>query len=133
MATPTKRSLDRLKQLGFEAGVVERFNSVTKRRHDLLGVIDIVAVREGIGVLGVQATSGDNHASRRTKALAEPRLRTWLASGGRFEIFSWSKKGKAGKRKLWELRREEIFLHDLDPAEEREDAMFGKRIVRIEF
>lgn len=106
--SPTARSLDELKSLGFAAQVVERWNAFAKKRVDLFGVIDVVAVKPGVGVLGVQATSGTNHAARRAKALAEPRLRVWLASGGRFEVWSWEKQGARGDRKLWTLRRQEI-------------------------
>lgn len=85
---------------------MEHYNYFTKRRHDLLGVIDIIALDGGI--VGIQTTSGANHAARRAKALAEPRLRQWIAAGGRFALWSWSKRGPAGKRKRWELRVEQI-------------------------
>ena len=112
--SPTSRTLAELRGLGFEAGVVER--RVPNRWDitiDLFGCIDIVAMREGSGIVGIQATSGGNHAARRSKSLAEPRLRAWLASGGRFEIWSWSKAGARGARKLWTLRREELTLADV--------------------
>jgi hypothetical protein len=54
-----------------------------------------------------------NHAARRVKAAAVPALRDWLCAGGRFEIWSWRLKGAAGKRKMYELRREELTLDDL--------------------
>jgi hypothetical protein len=113
-SVPTQRCLKDLKDLGFERQVVERFCVYSKRRIDLFGIIDVIAARPGFGVLGVQVTSGSNHAARRTKALAEPRLRTWVGSGARFELWSYSKKGERGKRKLWVLRREELKLVDLD-------------------
>ena len=56
------------------------------------------------GILGIQATSGDHHANRLGKAAQEPRLRAWLGTGARFEVWSWAKRGEAGKRKLWQLR-----------------------------
>jgi hypothetical protein len=115
---PTAKTLERLREMGFEAGVVERRNRFSNKTLDLFGCIDIVAVYPGVGVLGIQATSGTNHAARRTKSIAEPRLRTWLLSGGRFEIWSWSKKGPRGKRKLWTLRRDEVVLDDLDAEPE---------------
>ena len=46
-----------------------------------------------------------------TKALAEPRLRLWLESGGRFELHGWAKR-KGG----WECRRQELVLADLVEA-----------------
>lgn len=33
--------------------------------------------------------------------MAEPRLVEWLKSGGRFYCIGWSKRGKAGKKKVW--------------------------------
>ncbi len=112
---PTQRCLKDLKDLGFERQVVERFCIFSKRRIDLFGIIDILAIRPGIGVLGIQVTSGSNHAARRTKACAEPRLKMWLDSGGRFEIWSYAKKGARGKRKTWQLFREELKVAREDP------------------
>lgn len=107
-ATPTARALAELRKMGFTAGVVEKWIPQMKRRVDLFGIIDLIAVMPGVGILGVQATSGSNHAARIAKANAEPRLKTWLASGGRFEVWSFAKQGARGKRKVWVLRREEI-------------------------
>lgn len=59
-------------------------------------------------IIGIQATSGTNHAARIAKAKAEPRLRHWVDAGGRFEIWSWAKRGARGKRKTWTLRTEEV-------------------------
>lgn len=111
---PTQRCIETLKELGFQYEVVERWNHYARIRQDLFNVIDIVAVRPGIGILGIQATSGTNHAKRRAKSIAEPLLRGWLESGGRYEVWSWSKRGERGKRKVWTLRREEIRVDDLD-------------------
>lgn len=65
-------------------------------------------VEPGI-IIGIQATSGSNHASRVNKAFAEPRLQQWLAAGGRFQVWSWSKR-MHGKQARWELRDEETVL-----------------------
>jgi hypothetical protein len=114
--SPTQRTLKQLRDLGYTAAVTERWNQYAKVRIDLFGVIDIVALFPGVGILGVQATSRSNHAARRVKALAEPALRTWLACGGRFEVWSWGKAGARGEAKRWGVKREEITLDDL-PAE----------------
>lgn len=113
--SPNKRALDDLRTMGFTCQTVERWNSFARKRIDLFGCIDIVAARDGIGLLAVQACAGASHAARRTKSLAEPRLRVWLMAGGRFEIWSYAKRGARGKAKKWELRREEILLGDLPP------------------
>lgn len=113
--SPTARTLQHLKKLGYEAGVVERHNTFSHKKHDLLGCIDVVAVHPGmVGVLGVQATSGTNVAARLTKSMDEPRLRTWLKAGGCFVVHGWrklqekTKKGTTVSR--WRLRSIEVVL-----------------------
>lgn len=115
LMSPTQRTLAELKSLGFQAGVVERFVRQAGpfgKRFDLFGCIDLIAMHKDAGIFGIQATSAANHAARRTKSLAEPRLQEWLIAGGRFEIWSWGKKGKAGSRKTYQLRREELTFAD---------------------
>lgn len=133
MATsPTARTLLECKKRGWTAQVVERFNSYTKRRIDLFGVIDLVAIvppRTEIAgeheflhqgaILGIQATSGSNHAARRTKILAEPRARQWIEAGGRLEVWTFAKQGARGKRKVWTIRVEPITAAMFAPRPEQ--------------
>lgn len=115
MTTPTARTLQRLRKLGYLAGVVERFNHHTKTRHDLFGCIDLVAISVEHGTLGVQATSGSNLASRVEKSLWIPELCVWLAAGNRFECWGW-RKLKHGKNSVrWEPRIVELTLVDGTP------------------
>lgn len=89
--------------------VVERWNQFAKVRQDLFGFIDLLAMRDGV-LLAIQATSGNggHHANRLAKAMAEPRLKEWLATGARFEVWSWRKAGPRGAVKKWEVRREPV-------------------------
>jgi hypothetical protein len=107
MSSPTQRTLAECKKRGWTAGIVERRIPYRPISIDLFGCIDIVAITS-TGIMGIQACAGASHAARRTKALAEPRLATWLGAGARFAVWSWSKRGERGKRKLWALREEEI-------------------------
>lgn len=87
-------------------------------RVDLFGVVDIAAIKSGQPLLGVQACSGSGHAAHRKKALAEPRLRIYLAGiGNVFEIWSWSQKGPRGEKKKWAVRREAITLDQWEEAQ----------------
>lgn len=114
--SPTSRTLQHCeKKLGWIAGVVERRIPRVFITKDLFGCIDVVAIA-GSQIVGIQATTGAHHADRRAKALAEPRLRAWLAAGAGFEIWTWSKRGEEGKRKLWTLRREPLELRMLPMA-----------------
>ena len=120
--SPTQRSLAHLRKQGYLVAVVERWNPHAGVRQDLFGVIDLLALKPG-AILGVQTTSGDNLAARRTKALCEPKLRAWFEAGGRFVLHGWRKAGARGKRKLWAVREEELALADwlAAPKVETED------------
>ena len=111
MTSPTQRSLAHLKACGYIAQVVERFNIYAKVRVDLFGFIDIVAVGEA-GIVGVQTTSTANMNARIQKILALPEAKIWIQSGGKVVVHGWALRGKAGKRKLWELKEKNITLQD---------------------
>ena len=113
--SPTQRTLADLRSHGAVVGVVEHWNQFAKRRVDLFGFIDIVALI-GPNTIGIQCTSGDNHAARRTKILAEPKALAWLKAGNLIEVHSWSKLGARGERKVWVCRKEEIVAEDFQGA-----------------
>ena len=106
--SPSARALAECRKRDWPCGIVERYCSFTKRRHDLFGCIDLVALDDKMGALGIQVTSGANHAKRVQKTLEEPRILRWLQKGNRFEVWSYAKRGAAGKRKLWQLRIEAV-------------------------
>lgn len=107
--TPTARTLAECKRRGWQAQVVERFNPHARIRQDLFGCIDVIACVPPDDafhgeILGIQATSGANHASRLKKAAQEPKLAAWRAAGGRFAVWSW----RRGADRKWKLREEVI-------------------------
>jgi len=113
-----------LRDQGWTAQVVEKWNPHGKVRIDLFGCIDLVAMRDGHkGLLGIQATTTGHIPDRVDKALLEPRLQTWLATGNRFQVVGWALRGARGKRKLWTVKIREILEGDpegylvLDPGE----------------
>lgn len=120
MTSPTQRTMDKLRADGWECQNVEKFNHHTKRRQDLFGCIDIVAIREG-ATLGIQCTSGSNTSSRVHKIAAEPRMVTWLKAGNLLEVWGWrqlvahKKDGTKAKRPKWEPRIERVTLEQLEP------------------
>jgi len=111
--SPTQRALALCRRHNWTAQVVEKWNPHARIRQDLFGCIDLVMLDDaGLGVIGVQVTSGSAHSARVRKSLEEPRLRDWLMAPARFEVWSFAKRGAAGKRKLWTLRAQAIELHD---------------------
>lgn len=112
----TAKTLVELRKRGWSAQVVERWMPHTHVKVDLFGVIDIVAIRPAVGnlharaacgnpsgwcygcaspaqIVGIQVTgsrnSNGNIATHRTKILAEPRAKEWVAAGGALELWGW--------------------------------------------
>lgn len=114
--SPTSRTMVELRKRGWTAQIVEHRVPKVNILRDLFGCIDVVALVPVAGsltrvTLGIQATAGaNNHALRRAKILAEPRAKEWMEAGNRLELWSWSKRGDRGKRKLWTLRVESFVL-----------------------
>ncbi len=104
--SPTARSLAHLKELGYQAKVVEKWNPFAKIRQDLFGV-DLLALKPD-EVLVIQATTGSNHAARRTKLEEAGFIALWNGAGVTLEIWSWAQQGPRGKRKPWQVRRERL-------------------------
>lgn len=99
MSTPTKRTLDRLRADGWLVAVVEKWNPAVKQRHDLFGVIDVLAIR-GDETLAVQATSASNVSSRVKKIADHENTARIREAGWRFEVHGWRK----NKSRRWECR-----------------------------
>ena len=104
--SPTQRTLALCKKTGWTVQVVEHWNSFAKIRQDLFGVIDAVAL-DGVSIIGIQATSGDNVSKRILKIREEPRAILWLKCGGRLFVHGWRKLVKSGR---WECREIELLL-----------------------
>ena len=98
MSSPTQRSLKYMRDQGYYAEVVERFNSFTKRRHDLCGFIDILCLGDG-EVIGVQTTSYSHISDRKKKIQEHENFQTVLKSGIRIVVHGWHKVGNR-----WQLK-----------------------------
>lgn len=103
--SPTELTLRFLRSAGYWAGVVERWVPRAKKRIDLFGFCDIVAVHPNVpGTLFVQTTSAAHHADHLAKVCAAPAARGVLEAGNRIWVCTWKKVGR-----LWEPRIEEVF------------------------
>jgi len=113
--SPTARTKRYLEAQGAIVDVVEKWIPIEGHpgggvRRDLFGVIDILCIRDS-KLVAIQSTSGSNHAKRIAKAVAEPKIKAFLATSNQFQVWSWSKRGARGKRKLWQPRIEMLYLH----------------------
>lgn len=89
--TPTQRSLKLLRDDGWTAEIVERWNPHSRTRHDLFGFVDLIAVKAGHKPLLVQVTSGSNTAARIQKIKALETYPLVLAAGFAVEVHGWRK------------------------------------------
>jgi len=103
----------RLRVEGYLVANVEHWNPFARRRQDLWGFIDTLAVND-TELLAIQSTSGANHAARVDKVRAGLEKFPMLAKFMRIEVWSWServvrnKDGRKSKRRRWTLRPERI-------------------------
>ena len=108
--TPSARSKRHLEKLGWKVGTVERYCHVTKRRHDLFGFIDLVAISPG-QIVGLQVTSGSNYGGRVAKVTGEcgDSARAWIAAGGVIVVQAWSLRQRRGsKQQTWQDRTVQV-------------------------
>jgi carbonic anhydrase len=99
--SPTQRTLEKLRDAGYLAQVVERWNPHAKVRNDLFGFIDVLAIRDG-EILGVQATSRDNVSKRVSKIAEHPNVAAVRKAGIRIVVHGWSKMA-SGRYELREV------------------------------
>lgn len=92
--SPSAMTIEHLRRNGYRAQSVEKWIPQAKRKMDLFGFIDIVALDPLTGkIVGIQATSGSNVSSRVEKILGERRQEAadWLRCGGLIQVWGWKK------------------------------------------
>jgi hypothetical protein len=112
--SPTARTQEHLRQAGYLVANVERWNPYARRRQDLFGCIDTLALAvdptPAGKVLAIQSTSGDHHVERIEKVRAAIRERPVLTAYFKIQVWSWrkTKVKRGGKKFVYKLRVEEI-------------------------
>ncbi len=102
-----QRTLKRLKEQGYTAEKVERWNSFAKRRQDLFGFGDILII--GHPPCIIQVCTMSSRAAHIKKILANENAKEWLARYNLIEVWSWrklkvkKKDGTIGKKETWEV------------------------------
>lgn len=118
--SPTARTRRLLEDEGYTVGVVERWLPSNSggfgTRSDLWGFLDLLAMKAGHPIIGIQATSGSNVSSRVKKILEIPLHRVWLLCGCRIQVIGWRKvckrkaDGTRSKQKVWRPVVREVTL-----------------------
>lgn len=120
--TPTARSLALLRERGFLVAKVEQRLPIPGKfvTRDCFGFGDLLIAGESRGIekdgrwLGagfvalVQVTSTGNMSAREKKIRALPEAKRWLETGAGILLQGWSKKGKRGERKTWQVTERRI-------------------------
>lgn len=100
-----RKTLDLYKSRGYLVERTETYDPALKRKRDLFGCVDGLAVGHGETV-ALQATSWDNTASRAKKMAGSGLLREAARSGWRAVVVGW-RKGASGR---WEHKEAEVAL-----------------------
>jgi hypothetical protein len=98
----TARSTALLRERGYTVATVEHYNAFTKRKHDLFGCIDLLAIGNGETV-AVQVTSKSNLAARRHKVEEAEAYPEMLRSKWRVILHGWFKENNR-----WQLKEVEL-------------------------
>jgi len=117
MVSTLPRTIAWLKENGYTYHKTEYYNMFARRRVDLFGFGDILAIKPGeIGSLAINATTDSNKSNHLKKYLTDPvvsmNLKKWLSCGNRFVLHLWGKHGQRGKRKTWQLNIHPITMGD---------------------
>ena len=89
--SPTSRTTKKLREEGYLVEIVERYNSFSRKRHDLLGLFDVIALKND-QLIGIQITTESNNSARYRKMTDESsHLKPWLMTNNEAWIITWKK------------------------------------------
>ena len=97
----TLRTTKHLREQGYLVATVEHYNSFTRRKHDLFGCIDLLAIGNG-ETLAIQVTSRSNMSARIKKIQDAEALPEMLRSKWHIIVHGWDK-GTNGRYRLKEF------------------------------
>ncbi len=117
--SPTSRTLNYLRERGWEADIVERFNHYAGKfgqRKDMFGFGDIVAM--GDGKIWAVQSCGQAYSEHHKKITLDPKVAPkalrWIECGGQLMLIGWRKTllKRGGKAKRWSPRIHEYTTED---------------------
>ncbi len=116
----TQRTLKYLRDEDYTTAFVEKYVYQVKKKFDMFGIIDIVAIKLGETV-GVQSCGLDFTSHDRTILGHENSLK-WLKAGNRLMLIGWNKvkKVRGGKVMIWKIRVKEYKINDFQVEENDE-------------
>lgn len=91
MTSLTQKTIAIYTEKGYVCDVVESYNAFTKRKKDLFGIFDVLAIGNG-ETIGIQLTSKSNMSARIKKISNSEFLPELLKSKWRIVVIGWFKK-----------------------------------------
>ena len=91
-----------MKEDGWSVAIVEYWNPFARRRVDLFGFIDILALK-GDETLALQVTSGTNVSARVKKITDHANIAAVRDAGWRVEVWGWRKLKSGWSPKIVDL------------------------------
>ena len=91
MTSLNQRTIALYKEQGYKCTVVESYCAFTKRKKDLFGIFDVLAIGNG-QTIGIQITSKSNMAARIRKIEESEFLPEILKAGWKVVVIGWFKK-----------------------------------------
>ena len=88
--TPTQLTLRKLREDGYLAAVVEKWNPHVRIRQDLFGFIDVIGVKRG-ETIGVQCTSWGHRLDRMRKMVEHENIGPVREANWTLEVHGWRK------------------------------------------
>jgi hypothetical protein len=98
VSSPTQRTLKHLRDEGFYCWIVEHWDHFARKRKDLFGLWDVIAIRKGETMV-VQTTSGSNVSARVKKIAASEAIAVCRDAGWTCHVHGW-RKGANGRYAL---------------------------------
>jgi hypothetical protein len=109
--TPTARSLANLRERGLLVAKVEQRLPIPGKfiTRDCYGFGDLLIAGPRYRIIALVQVTSTSHLSEREKKIRSlPEAKDWLMAGGEIWLQGWSKKGKRGERKTWQLTERRI-------------------------
>jgi len=91
LSSLNQRTITLLEERGYVCDTVESYNAFTRRKKDLFGLFDILAIGKG-ETIAIQLTSKSNMSARIKKISNSPYLAEVLRSKWRILVIGWFKK-----------------------------------------
>lgn len=88
--SPTQLTLRRLREAGYRAAIVEKWNPHARIRQDLFGCIDVLGIRRN-ETIGVQCTTFNNRLARVRKMADAEAIGDLREAGWILEVHGWRK------------------------------------------